>query len=116
VHSKTDLNAMGYLVRAHGIHSLSVTFIQSSQNLLETLGAELLYPAERIVSERDPERLDAGVDFVDAQIRLRQVLYVVRWFIEFRSVLLYATLVVQHQHLLLLRLRLLAQRFLLLLR
>lgn len=62
---------MGHLVQAHEIHLLPITFIESSQNLLETFRAELLYPAERIVGERDSEGLDAVVDLVDAQIRLR---------------------------------------------
>lgn len=83
VHSDADLNVTERFIQARRIHLLSVTLIESSQNLLETLGAELLYPAERIISERDPEGLDAVVDLVDAQIGLRQVLYIVRRFVEF---------------------------------
>lgn len=74
---------MEHFIRVHRIYLLSVTFIESSQNLLETLGTELLYPTERIISERDSEGLDAVVDLVDTQIGLRQVLYVIRRFVEF---------------------------------
>lgn len=97
-------------------HSLSITLVERSQDLLESLRAELLHPAERIVGERDPEGLDAAVDLVDAEVGLRQILYVVGRLVELRSVILDATFVVQDQHLLLLRIRLLAQRLLLLLR
>lgn len=46
-------------------HLLSITLIESSQNLLEPFGAKLLYPAERIVGQRDPEGFDAIVDLID---------------------------------------------------
>lgn len=100
----------------HSGHLLPIAFVEDDEDLFEAFGAELLYPTEWIVRQRDPERLDARVDLVDAQVRLGQVLYVVSWLVELVSTVLDATLVVQNQHLLLLSLGLLTQRFLLLLR
>lgn len=59
-----------YVIRSKfhkAIHRLlSVTFVESSEDLLKALRAELLHPTQRIVGERDPERLDASVDLIDA--------------------------------------------------
>lgn len=108
--------ATRYAQFARMVHLLPVTLVQRGQHLLQPLSTELLHPAEGIVGERDSEGLYAAVDLVDAQVGLRQVLYVVGRLVEFRTILLHAALVMQNQHLLLLRLGLLAQRLLLLLR
>ena len=55
------------------MHPPSVALVEHRQQLLEALGAELLHPGERVVGERDAQRLHALVGLLHAQVRLAHV-------------------------------------------